>query len=601
MISKLKYTALSLLIIFAYSAAHAVINGANVTLTASTLCNNGSIEKRFTGGCPSGYSAGALVVTPPAPTNSFEWTLSFEAAEATGTGIRFDVGGGNNDGTNLADVPWGSLTPGSAVNIYYRDEPYREKVIVTETGTAANPIKITGVTDPQGRFPIIDGDGATTLNFNYYSTNVQALALFESLMILYRKHIDAGGVYGQTADYIEVRGLHFRNARPEHTYTRNGVTYNYEHFARGVWNYANENNIIEGNIFENLGEGIFAGSPAEKSSKHITIRGNWFKDNGYYPTEPGQFASHQIYAVANADPDKYNIVEGNIFDEIGHTDVAQLKVRSVGAIVRYNLFRKGARTLDIVEAQDTLVADIFDNYTPQEILDKYRSSYVYGNTFIIDESLDPTGFTYPFHFGWDSNEYYAANSGSATAIDEPTGRGVGAPTYFYNNTVYMNVPATALWRGGLFDVDGANASPYTGEVIAHNNVIAFAPTSDARFGQLRYTGQLTWTGANLVYSAPTAILAESDNYASNENAGDDPAVTIINNDTRITTDPAFVDPDNANWLARDYSLDTGSPAIGAGTALPAPMSSLPPLRMPVNPATGLMPARSTLNNLGAYE
>lgn len=60
MISKLKYTALSLLIIFAYSAAHAVINGVNVTVTASTLCNNGTIEKNFVGGCPGAWNEGAL-------------------------------------------------------------------------------------------------------------------------------------------------------------------------------------------------------------------------------------------------------------------------------------------------------------------------------------------------------------------------------------------------------------------------------------------------------------------------------------------------------------------------------------------------------------
>lgn len=36
------------------------INGANFTVTADTLCNDGSVEKYFTGGAPSGWSLGAL-------------------------------------------------------------------------------------------------------------------------------------------------------------------------------------------------------------------------------------------------------------------------------------------------------------------------------------------------------------------------------------------------------------------------------------------------------------------------------------------------------------------------------------------------------------
>lgn len=38
------------------------INGANFTVTADTLCNDGSVEKYFTGGAPSGWSLGALGV-----------------------------------------------------------------------------------------------------------------------------------------------------------------------------------------------------------------------------------------------------------------------------------------------------------------------------------------------------------------------------------------------------------------------------------------------------------------------------------------------------------------------------------------------------------
>ena len=40
------------------------------------------------------------------------WLSVTTAVDATGTGTRYDIGGGNNYGTDLADVPWGSLQAG---------------------------------------------------------------------------------------------------------------------------------------------------------------------------------------------------------------------------------------------------------------------------------------------------------------------------------------------------------------------------------------------------------------------------------------------------------------------------------------------------------
>ena len=178
----------------------------------------------------------------------------------------------------------------------------------------------------------------------------------------------------------------------------------------------------------------------------------------------------------------------------------------------------------------------------------------------------------------------------------------GGATYFFHNTLHFESDysgAGTLYRGGLFDVDGASATTDVSRVVSANNVIEFGGSTYK--GQMRYSGQLEWEAANLVFSSPSGVFAESDSYTNSQNAGDDPAVTIVNNDTRITTSANFVDETNADVLLRDYSLDTGSPAIGAAVSLPAALSTFPVEYNAVDINTGVMAARATTNDLGAIE
>ena len=116
-----------LLTLYIVAPALAVKNAPTITVSPASLvlCNNGTIELYYTV-CPSTWSSGAL----PAPAAE-GWLSVTTAVDATGTGTRYDIGGGNNYGTDLADVPWGSLQAGDAVNIYYRATPYREKIPIS--------------------------------------------------------------------------------------------------------------------------------------------------------------------------------------------------------------------------------------------------------------------------------------------------------------------------------------------------------------------------------------------------------------------------------------------------------------------------------------
>lgn len=580
-----------LLTLYIVAPAFSAKDAPTITVSPASivLCNNGTVEVYYTV-CPSTWSSGAL----PAPAAE-GWLSVTQPVDATGTGTRYDIGGGNNYGTDLADVPWRTLQPGDAVNIYYRAAPYKEKVLVSETGTVTNPIIINGVTDASGNRPVIDGDGAVTVNHLDWADNLES-----ALFLIHRKRISRGGVFGETANHIAVQNFKFVNAKETFSYTFGGSSFTYPETGRLLWLQSSEYITVSGNIFENAGEGIFGGAPAEKPTKTLTIRGNRFKDLGKLPAGN---ASHAVYVISYSEPDESNIFEGNYFDDIGDPNVAHLKVRSTGAIIRYNTFEGAARIIDLVEAQDSLVDAIFDNYTPQQINDKYYSAHIYGNLIVNDFDVAGHHGGSPIHIGSDSSptgDEVFYGEVPANALNQPFNRGVGAPVYFYHNTFHYHSTPAQNWRANIFDPNGNYGdSPFDGQIVAANNIIEL--TGGNRIGQMRYSGILNWESANLITSLLPSVFAESDTYSNNGNTGDDPLVDIFNNDTRITASASFVNSTNADFLLRDYTLNTGSPALNAATSLPAALSAYPVEYNPVNPATGVMAARSTTNHLGAFE
>ena len=577
-----------LLTLYLVAPAFSAKDAPTITVSPASivLCNNGTIELYYTV-CPSTWSSGAL----PAPAAE-GWLSVTTAVDATGTGTRYDIGGGNNYGTDLADVPWGSLQAGDAVNIYYRATPYREKLPISERGTAANPIIINGVTDGAGNRPEINGENAVNVLHANWTGGLES-----AVILMHRKPLAQGGVNGTTAEYIKFQNIKVVNSRDTMSYTHNGVTSNYPSGGRLFWLRDAKHITIENCIIHDGGEGIFAQSPdgGEGYARDITIRGNWFKGNGQ---EDPPSNAHQIYLLAASEGTEKNIIEGNFFDTAGDPAIAQAKLRTTDTIFRYNTLVGNARTLDLVEAQNGVQEAVWGDYTAQEIIDRYRTSYIYGNLFINDYTTGDPLAKFPIHVGWDSAEIIPSGVG----VGEEYNRGIdGGHTYFFNNTLHYNsvYASGGMWRGGIFELGFQSASASQGSLIAANNIIEFG--GDVRGAHLNADGSVTYESTNLIYSATLPILAESDAYANAGNTGDDPATLITNNDTRVTTSANFVGSTNADPTLRDYSLDTGSPALNAATSLPAALSAYPVEYNPVNPATGVMAARSTTNHLGAFE
>lgn len=68
--------------------------------------------------------------------------------------------GPGQDLSFLRQVHWDRLKPGDEVRIKAKKEPYREKVILTRSGTRKKRIRITDIPDEAGRLPVIDGSNA---------------------------------------------------------------------------------------------------------------------------------------------------------------------------------------------------------------------------------------------------------------------------------------------------------------------------------------------------------------------------------------------------------------------------------------------------------
>jgi hypothetical protein len=107
----------------------------------------------------------AAVLTGHAGDSSVAPVPTTGALNAIGSGVRYDVCA-TCPYTELTTIPWNELTAASVANIYYRSAPYKTKIALRVSGTAAAPIIINGVVDAAGNRPVISGDGAVTAKSN---------------------------------------------------------------------------------------------------------------------------------------------------------------------------------------------------------------------------------------------------------------------------------------------------------------------------------------------------------------------------------------------------------------------------------------------------
>ena len=438
----------------------------------------------------------------------------------------FEVGPGHAY-EDLSGIDWPNLQAGDEVRIHWREAPYRSKIGLRSRGTAEQPIRILGVLGPEGQRPVVSGDQATTPT---------SLAGFfqreytESLGVIVI-HRGPGDEWGYKPGHIQIRGLELRGGHPDYRYTgMDGGTYAYFPGAAGIWAVLVEHLEVSDCEITDNGNGLFVlskNNDEAETSRNVLVRGNYIHGNGIV----GSDQEHNIYTqVAGI------TFENNRLGPLrpGAGGIA-LKDRSAGTVIRYNYIESGARTLDLVEPEDSYAVMLAEP--------GFADSWVYGNLILNQYSPDRPYAVNMFHYGGDIGDETIYRKGTL---------------HFYHNTVYVRTNKPEVWNLTLFDLSTNDET-----VVLRNNVLHLDGDSDFFIGR---------DAGIHVFEANNWITAGWQNSVP-DNEWHTFAGSVIQNVPPVSgASPLFNGPD-----AGDFTLDPGSPAFNRAAPLPAEINATHPL------------------------
>ena len=456
-------------------------------------------------------------------------TLPFLFLTEAAAAVTYDVGPGQPC-ASIGSVPLATLQPGDTVRIHYRSTPYKEKWVICRQGTATQPITFSGVPGPNGELPAIEGIGAATApGLNYWNDE--------------RGVVKIGGA-NTPADtmpkYIIIENLEIRGARSSYTFTDDaGAVLAYSANASTIYIEKCENCTIRNNVLHDAGNGLFVASSDVAVSRNIVIQGNHIYDGG----NVGSIYEHNVYTAAIGIRFEGNFL-GRLLAGAGGNN---LKDRSAGTVIRYNMIEGGNRQLDLVDGEDAAAIRTDPSY---------HSTYVYGN--ILIEHIND-GNRQMAHYGGDSGGTPSYRKGTM---------------YFYNNTLVSNrTDRTTLFRASTNEetIDARNNIFYS---VAAGSTVSLADDSGA------FNLSRNWIKPGWVRSFGTF-------------GG------TVNDDGTMVTGSA---PGFADETGQDYHLTSGSQAVNAGGNLnPAVLPANDLTRQYVKHQMTEPRPNDGINDIGAYE
>ncbi|NJK45793.1 MAG: hypothetical protein HC933_17375 [Pleurocapsa sp. SU_196_0] len=392
-----------------------------------------------------------------------------------------ETGEGITQVQRIGDVNWNQLQPGDTVRIFWKPEAYREKILLSASGTQGAPITVCGVRGPSGELPIISGENATTradLEFGSYMP-IQDLGV---ITIFNRD-------YDLRPEFVRVAGLEVRDTlgsggreQDVHSYTATtGAKRDYSEAAACIRVQEGANITIMGNVITGCGNGLFVLSqiPESRMSRQLHIIGNHLHGNSVVGTDQ----MHNAYVQGINVVFQLNRFGANRSGAGG----ANLKMRIAGDVVRYNLLENGARIMDFVEIEEHVALVIpkrfeeFKRDLPSEVQPgdaervaqawkAYQQTFVYGN---IIRNTGSEAANNIVHYAFDNNQN-----------DRRRGN-----LYFYNNTIINQTAFKDTSETRLLDSGPWNGSTYDNEALEDNTLAGYATTN-------------AWNNA-IVLAAPT--------------------------------------------------------------------------------------------------
>lgn len=416
---------------------------------------------------------------------------------------------------NITDAPWDTLQPGDEVKIFWRQAPYREKILISRSGTEPCPILVQGVPNAAGDLPVIQGENALLrLRDRPFSAT-----LWDHAIVLVARRLD--DPFDDKPRHIVIENLEVTSALPSHLYIdENGEISPYARGAASIYIMGAEHVTVSGCHLHDSENGLIvrSGASEQELSHDIVIERSHFQANGHI----GSATEHNVYAESGSITLQYNQFERLVSGALG----SNIKDRSTQTVIRYNWLEGGAHLLDLVEpdvAWETLIGGSSLNDIP---------TYVYGNVLMAEEQDG----AHLIHYGGD----LAQDCDSATGN---CGRYRMGRLYFYNNTMSIRADASSEYVS-IFQVDRTDAW------IDIRNNIFFAPDA-ANLVLLGDQGNAE-AGANWISEGFRPSRPDTGDYKF--------LGTFQGIEGFITgTDPGFVD-----LGARNLQLDASSRCIDEG-------------------------------------
>jgi hypothetical protein len=469
------------------------------------------------------------------------------------SGTVYEVGPGQAY-ASIGAVPWGTLAAGDRVRIHGRPAPYREKILISNEGTAAAPISVCGVPDADGRRPVIDGKNATTrpgMRSMFQATQRRGVITVTA---------DQTDAWGDKPKYVVIEGLEVRGAYPGSTFTDDaGNTAAYPDNAAGIFVERGESITVRNCLITGNGNGLFVASGDSEAvlSRNILVEGNQFVGNSV----AGRDREHHSYIEAAGVVYQYNRYRNMRAGAFG----GALKDRSAGTVVRYNWIEGGARALDLVEAEES--------FAMLGGLPEYRSTWVYGNVI----NLRGEDSASAVHYGGDSGVVGTYRKGTL---------------YFYGNTVVYRVDRSDRYHSTIFDVETNAETARIWNNVFH--VQSETAGADPTFLFMARGEGVHRFGVNLV-------SPDIEDVRDPVEWGETFEGTITGWSNRIESpgnDPGFTD-----LATDDFRPVPSSAAVDAGTASPVKLPATRAVTLEYRPhlrATS-RPLNGVATDLGAFE
>lgn len=322
---------------------------------------------------------------------------------AVGSGATYEV----TDAASFARVPWNTLGPGDTVRIHAGT--YATPFQIQTSGTATQPIRVRGVPDANGHLPVLTGANAGPGNVTAAEQPYGMIVVQNSgyLSVNCARAANCSEPPEPDPHSIVIEGLTVRSAY--RGYGRSGGAALWQAGA-GSFRIQGRDVVIRGNEITDSSNGVFALSQTadieSRMVRRLTVEGNAIYGNG----EIGGFSQHNNYLQGDLLVFQFNWV-GTVRSGAAGSSV---KVRSAGAVLRYNYVQGSARVLDMNELQDWqdfgvpqfYYADTVPQGAPSDptgiadvaaVAEHLQSDYVYGNIF-DNNARNGMSAGFPIHY-----------------------------------------------------------------------------------------------------------------------------------------------------------------------------------------------------------